>query len=73
VDSGLSLADLQKIKSSDKNIFERFAQIKLAPTVESKEVMTKSDGMTIDDESIVQKMTQFRGKSQKEGTIDVYW
>ena len=29
--------------------------------------------MTIDDEAIVKNMTQFRGKSQKEGTIDVYW
>ena len=73
MDSGLSLADLQKMKSSDKNIFERITQIKLSPSGGSKEVLTKSDGMTIDDEAIVQKMTQFRGKSQKDGTIDVDW
>jgi hypothetical protein len=36
-------------------------------------VITKSDGMTIDDESIVKNMTQFRNKTQKDGTIDVYW
>ena len=73
MDSGLSLSDLQKMKSSDKNIFERIAHIKLSPSGGSKEILTKSDGMTIDDEAIVQKMTQFRGKSQKDGTIDVYW
>ena len=44
----------------------------LAPAV-PKDFITKSDGITIDDEVIVKNMTQFRGKSQKEGTIDVYW
>ena len=36
-------------------------------------MITKSDGGTIDDEDIVKNMTQFRNKTQKEGTIDVYW
>ena len=37
------------------------------------QVITKSDGMTINDEEIVRNMTQFRNKTMKEGTIDVYW
>ncbi len=45
-------------------------EVSLSPP---KEVITVKEGLTIEDESIVKKMTQFRGKSQKEGTIDVYW
>jgi hypothetical protein len=75
VDSGLSISDLKKINLSEKNIFERMlSRSATSPAaLVPKDFITKSDGITIDDEVIVKNMTQFRGKSQKEGTIDVYW
>jgi hypothetical protein len=74
VDSGLSISDLQKVNLSDRNLFERMMRRSPTPAPSSsKEVLTKSDGITIDDETIVRNMTQFRGKSKKDGTIDVYW
>jgi hypothetical protein len=70
------LADIEKCKSSssseEKNIFEKIVHLNiLSPP--PREVLTKSDGVTIDDEVIIWNMTQFRSKHQKEGTIDVYW
>jgi hypothetical protein len=72
VDSGLSMAEAQKGKSTEKNLFERIVSLNLMPAA-PREVITKSDGVTIDDEAIVKNMTQFRNKTEKEGTIDVYW
>jgi hypothetical protein len=71
------LADIEKCKSSpssseEKNIFEKIVHLNILPPP-PREVLTKSDGVTIDDEAIVWNMTQFRSKHQKEGTIDVYW
>ena len=73
VDSGLSIADLKRIGSSEKNIFERMMTRKDPNPGPPKEVLTVKDGFTIEDESVVRAMTQFRGKHPKEGTIDVYW
>ena len=79
VDSGLSISDLKKVSTSERTVFERIlrrngATPTVAPVVvASKDVLTSSDGLTIEDEAVVKSMTQFRGKSQKDGTIDVYW
>ena len=67
VDSGLSITDSKR----EKTIFERILsknEVVLRP-----DVITVSDGVTIEDETIVRTMTQFRGKGQKEGPSDVYW
>ncbi len=76
MDSGLSISDLKKLNVSEKSIFDRVMRRNATPTAKpviSKDVITSSDGITIDDEAIVKKLTQYRGKSVKEGTIDVYW
>ena len=74
VDSGLSITDLKRSTSAEKNIFERMMISRKDPTPgPPKEVLTVKDGLTIEDEKVVKAMTQFRGKSPKEGTIDVYW
>ena len=41
MDSGLSLSDLQKAKSSEKNIFERITSLSLSPSAAAKNVLTK--------------------------------
>ncbi len=76
VDSGLSISDLKKLNVSERSIFDKMMRRNATPMAKpaiSKDVITGSDGITIDDEAIVKNMTQYRGKSVKEGTIDVYW
>ena len=73
VDSGLSITELKRSSSSEKNIFERMMSRKDPNPGPPKEVWTVKEGFTIEDETVVKAMTQFRGKSAKEGTIDVYW
>ena len=76
MDSGLSISDLNKFNVSERSILDRMMRRNVTPTAKpaiSKDVITGSDGIAIDDEAIVKNMTQYRGKSIKEGTIDVYW
>ena len=45
----------------------------LKSSSEDMHIIVNCNGIPIDDGELVSRMTQFRSKEQKKGTIDVYW